>query len=367
MSLVSKKDIINEFMRILISDNPDEVSNREIIMKEAGTFYDDINLIFGEDITFEIFFEQILTHPNFKKYFPYKCFISENLKRKYTQILIPNDGNCLFHCLSKTLFIGLDHKEIRKIICDNLKDTIDFLNHHNLLNYISSNVNDTKDYDGYIKKMRVDETHATPLEIFTAEKICGKNIQFFDMNGKNLDKAFKEKLKKVYKLPAYEENWILYLCAKENEKDKEPVHYELLIPNKKYQQFKDAQLASELYKTEQLHKIEIDRQIELDKQREETDRVFASKVDIEQKKEVEMEKIRKAELDKEIEKTDRELALELHKMNLNLKSDQELSDRELAKKLSTQQGGNIKNFKYKYLKYKMKYLKLLKNQSILIS
>ena len=38
--------------------------------------------------------------------------------------------------------------------------------------------------------------------------------------------------------------------------------------------------------------------------------------------------------------------------------EQELSDSELAKKLSTQKGGNTKNFKYKYLKYKMKYLNL---------
>jgi len=340
MSLVSKEDKINEFMRILISDNPDEVLNHEKIREEAVTFYDNLELLYGVDITFEIFYDQILTDPNFKKYFPYKCFISENLKRKYTQILIPSDGNCLFHCLSKTLFPKLDHKQIRKMICDNLKDTIDFLNHHNLLAYISSYVNDSPDYDDYIKQMREDGTHGTPLEIFTAEKICGKNILLFNMNGGHLNKSFKDKLKKVYQLPAYE-NWILYLCAKEN--DRRPVHYELLIPNKKYQEFKDSQLASELHKTEQLRQIKIDRQRELDKQREETDRVFASKVDIEQKKEVEMEKIRKAELDKEIEKT----------------------DRELAKKLSTQLGGNTKNFKYKYLKYKMKYLTLLKkiNQS----
>ena len=336
-------------MRFLILENPDKGLDYDKIRIDAEEIYDHLESIYEVEIKFEAFYEQISTHPNFKKYFPYKCFISENLKRRYTQILISSDGNCLFHCLSKTLFIGLGHKEIRKRICDKLKDTIDFLNDCDLLPYISSDVNDSTDYDDYIKKMSKDGTHGTPLEIFTAERICGKNILLFDMNGELLDQTFKEKLKEVYQLPPYE-NWILYLCAKE--KDKQPVHYELLIPNDKFQEFIDAQLASELSETEAMRQIEIDQQIKLDKQREESDRVFAY--------ELEMEQRRRIELDKEIEKTDRELALELRKIDLKLKSEQELSDSELAKKLSTQKGGNTKKLKYKYLKYKMKYLTLLK-------
>jgi hypothetical protein len=188
-----------------------------------------------------------------------KCTFPPELNEKFTQIGIRGDGNCLFWCLTHLPYWkGQDAQYVRREICDKLDYVIqilrtiddresqasilDFLLYENLIiNSLDENVN-SENIKNYIAKMRENRTYGSKLEILVAEIITRAKICLYHKEGTNdaTDKVAYDNIKRKIELGSsydlhlnYDSSsecaLILHLCKYSEHSDKAE-HYEILDP-----------------------------------------------------------------------------------------------------------------------------------------
>ena len=301
-------------------------------------------------ITEGIFRLSIMDYIDFEKYkletnkqFE-RCTFPEDQKANFTQVPINGDGNCLFHCLTHLKYWkGKTHVYIRQEICKKLDEIIDKLKEtivggNPLLAFITNDIETNETYTQskgkYIEQMK-QEAEGTMLEIIAAQIITGKNICVYMIYNQKFSKDeyehIKIKLNKIYNNISYSQDCdlILHACKLLGGAS----HYEVLI-------LTDA--ARKKAEEEAATKKKAEEEAAAKKKAEEDDAAVKKKAEEEAaaKKKAEAEAAEKAEEEKRIE-TDNVIRL--------------------INKLSQQcQKGGGKSFKYKYLKYKIKYLTLKK-------
>jgi hypothetical protein len=308
------------------------------------------------------------------------CLFPESLQEDFTQLPIQADDNCLFNCLTHLPYWkDKHHMYIRHEICNKLDEVIDILAMATtckndagltLINCFASaleggfndiyDTNYERNKQTYIKQMRLWGTATSLgslLEILTAQIITKTNIcVYITISGKTEHTVYEKIKSTIIKcVPALQLNnepcnFILHLCKFEPHPDipdnPEPKHYEILTrkydvepPVKKEAAKKkvDAEAAEKQAEAEAAKK-----QAEADAAKKKAEAEAAKKT-----AEEEAADTKKAEEEAAAKKkAEEEAARVIGIINRAW--------------LQCQTGGS-EQFKYKYLKYKIKYLKLKNN------
>jgi hypothetical protein len=175
----------------------------------------------------EYFIENTVDSLEEAKKKPYECHVPEKIKRRFTNIPQPADGNCLFYCFAAeaNMTEPNSHNLIRQEICNYMRD-----NKQTLLQLpifvdgLQEPIE--RSFDRYIENMRKDRVWGGIPEIYVAMLITKQEIELYNSNG-DLNRAF-ETLKNGLRLDS-KKKIILFLCSS-MEDAKEGLHFELLIP-----------------------------------------------------------------------------------------------------------------------------------------
>lgn len=286
----------------------------------------------------------------------FECYLNPVLAELYTRETVPGDGSCLFHCLQRGIpklkLYTVDM--VREEVCNLLKYTIKQLLKHQpsilfntyhdshpiedgtyTMNGVLYHIDSDPSIDKYVKYMKKSSTYGTRIEILAAQIAFNTNICIYTMYGE-LEKSY-EHLKTMILDPTKYTNEcdvILYHCSYKQERTGN--HFELLKPRIDKRPTKETTknaLQVARYKTIERRHLE-------DKASETATHALLA------------EDIRKLE-----EKTpsaylnDDDTQMLIQQFILAGKTDDEID--------------KIMGWKYKYLKYKTKYLTLKKNTNLL--
>lgn len=198
-----------------------KIENEPKLREFIKNFYKTVKPFYNEHLTYEIFISNIKDTSEIRELFPYECNLPSIISDNYTRIIIPDDGNCLFHAISifKNSYENKYNASIvREEVCDYM------VNHrkNNIIDEYGNTVyEDDNITDKHIENMKQDKIFGTNIEISKAAELYKlKIIVHTYYKDKNIEhtSVFNNKATKELHL---------YNCSTSSNR---LLHYELLIP-----------------------------------------------------------------------------------------------------------------------------------------
>ena len=167
---------------------------------------------------------------------PYKCYMHPQLVQRFNQNQVSDDGNCLFHSLG--LALRKDHREVRREICQWLRETKDVFSQFDTSRYFLNFIDDE-----YIRLM-ANEAMGDNIIICAAMLCYNCPIDLYNMNGeKEIEiETFKSDVNSHSRELLNNRLIVLYICSSSSQNH--PQHFELLTPKENTDN--DAALAAAL-------------------------------------------------------------------------------------------------------------------------
>jgi len=99
-------------------------------------------------------------------------------KHGYKIVDIEKDGNCMFRSFGHQIFGDMKrHEEVRKLVCDHMEKHRDHF--ENLWNFYPT-VDNVKDFDAYLIKMRKPSEWGDQLMLLALSELFNKNVEIYD-------------------------------------------------------------------------------------------------------------------------------------------------------------------------------------------
>lgn len=182
-----KNDVILGVIREMAWTKQLNLSDIDIYVYELSKIYDKNNTPIKQIVTIDNLITIIKELPLFKKFFQSGGLFPYPLTHEYKIKYIEKDGNCLFHCLRYLdLWKSYTHQEIRTIICSYLREMIShleiiYMDETNPSEDLFTLLQENKvvDVSKYITVMCAPSEWGTYIEILTAIYITKQNINVY--------------------------------------------------------------------------------------------------------------------------------------------------------------------------------------------